>query len=210
MKKTLIIILGIVIISIGIFFAINIVNNKNENTNTSSSENIQDANNSATTENMEDKNEDIVNSDQYINISIEEIENLAKEKINKYFELSDYEKSAASANPMLLSELDLEDYDNLWNSFTNFRNTEEYIKTNVTYQDFKNEMLKYVTKEYFNNYYSHYIDMEGFVGVQNVAYGGFETVTVKEIDLISNKNNEYIFKTTLINGFMYDHYIKKK
>ena len=60
-----------------------------------------------------------------------------------------YQVSNIGAMPYILDELNLETRDNIDKIINDsgIKNTDEYVKTNIKYEDFKQEMLKYVTEK---------------------------------------------------------------
>lgn len=131
---------------------------------------------------------------------------LAKPTIEEYEKLIPYQESNIGAMPYLLAELDLTTREELDKLVDGTFDTETYIKTNVSYDDFRLAMLNYMTGELFDDKYSHYKDIDGYVGVQNVA-AGFMLTSVQKIELISNDKNEYTFKVIIRDDEIYEHYL---
>ena len=135
-------------------------------------------------------------------------EEFAKETLQKYETLLPYQAKEVGAMPYLLAELGLDTKENLDKIIEDDENKSEYIKTNTKYTDFKNEMLKYVTEKLFDKEYSHYIDMDGYVGIQDVAYSWIP-ITVLKVELTSKNENEYTFNATIRDDEMFEHYINR-
>lgn len=141
-------------------------------------------------------------------LSDEEILRLAKVSIEKYEQLEVYQASNIGAMPYILDELNLdtrENIDKILNKDGNY-NIDAYVKTNTKYEDFKQEMLKYVTQKVFTEKYNNYINMDGYVGIQAVG-AGFAPTSVQKIELISKNRNEYKFKVTIRDEEVFDHYL---
>ena len=137
--------------------------------------------------------------------SEEEITQLALETYKKYLKLEIYQNSSIGPMPYILEELGLEERENIEKIIQeNYNQT--YIKSHTKYQDFKNEMLKVMTEEIFNTKYSNYKDIDGYVAFCDSA-AGFIPISVEDIKLISKSDNDYVFKITLKDEEMYDHYL---
>lgn len=136
----------------------------------------------------------------------EDIEEKARELIEKYLKLSSYENSNIGPMPYLLAELGLETKDNLDLLCEGIDNSSEYIKSNVNYQEFKSALLEYVTEDYFINHFSQYKNIDGYVGFCNCA-AGIILLEVEDIELSSENKNEYIFDVTFKDVELYEHYL---
>ena len=88
----------------------------------------------------------------------------------------------------------------------NVSSTNEYIKSNVKYENFKNALLQYVTEEYFVKFFSQYRNIDGYVAFCNCAGTGNWT-SVEEAELVSRVGNTFNFKITLKDLEMYEHYL---
>ena len=139
--------------------------------------------------------------------SEEEITQLALETYKKYLKLEIYQNSSIGPMPYILEELGLEKRENIEKIIQDKENyNQTYIKSHTKYQDFKNEMLKVMTEEIFNTKYSNYKDIDGYVAFCDSA-AGFIPISVEDIKLISKSDNDYVFKITLKDEEMYDHYL---
>lgn len=129
----------------------------------------------------------------------------AKVTMQKFEALEPYQSESIGAMPYLLAELNLATREELDALFVDSSDPIALVKTNVKYDDFKAEMLKYISEEFFTNaYYPIYANMEGYVGIQNVA-ASFITVTVLDAELVSEENGKYTVKFTIRDDEMYDH-----
>ena len=137
-------------------------------------------------------------------ISDDKILELTKATLEKYDKSLPYTSSNIGAMPYILDELGLETRENL-DVLVEGNDPSTYVKSNTIYEDFKNKMLKYVTEELFEKDFSHYKNIDGYVGLQNAA-AGFEPSTISKIQLISKNGNEYTFKVTYRNEVMYEHF----
>lgn len=140
--------------------------------------------------------------------SQDQIIEMAKKSIEKYEALIPYQESSIGAMPYLLAELDLATKDELDELVNGTYDRETYVKTNVSYDDFRTVMLNYMTEELFDEEYSHYKNIDGYVGIQNVG-GGFIVTSVQNVELISEAydKEEYIFRVTIRDDEIYDHYL---
>ncbi len=135
------------------------------------------------------------------------IETIAKNTFNEYLEkIASYEKSNVGPMPYLLKELELATEDELDLLCKNISSTNEYIKSNVKYENFKNALLQYVTEEYFVKFFSQYRNIDGYVAFCNCAGSGVWT-SVEEAELVSRVGNTFNFKITLKDLEMYEHYL---
>lgn len=141
-------------------------------------------------------------------LSNEEVLRLAKASIEKYEQLEVYQVSDVGAMPYILDQLSLETRDNIDRILREKGdyNSDEYVKSNTKYEDFKNEMLKYVTEKVFTEKFNNYKNMDGYVGIQAVG-AGFIPTSVQKIELISKNGNEYKFKVKIRDEEIYDHYL---
>lgn len=190
----------------------NIINeNNNENNNTVNE--INDENNMLDEESEENKIVDFeVNVVEDIkNMTTEEIENIAKSTLTEYLKIEPYEKSSIGPMPYLLSRLGLateKELDSIIDS-NQFFETSEYIKSNVNYDEFKNALLKFITEDYFIRFFSQYRNIDDYVAFCNCAGGGF-WFSIENVELISNKDNKYIFDVTMRDLEIYNHYLEDK
>ena len=136
-----------------------------------------------------------------------ELEEKAKEIVNEYLPLSAYEADTLGAMPYILVKLDLiesEELDALLRTVD--VTSDEYVKTTVKYDDFKNVMSEYLAEEYFNKYFKLYKNMDGYVGVQNSAAGA-SVSEVEAAELVSIDDEGYHFELTLKDVQTYEIYL---
>lgn len=209
-SKGMILILIIIIILIGVFV---LKNQKEDSKNISDSESINDSmNNSVVADNI-DNSENNSNENNIITevnvvnnintLTNPKIEEIAKNTFNEYLsKIANYEKSNIGPMPYLLCELNLATQDEL----DKLKSSDEYIKSNVKYDDFKNALLQYVTEDYFTKFFSQYKNIDGYVAFCDCA-GGFVPVSVEKAELISRVGNKFNFKLTIKDLEMYEHYL---
>lgn len=137
-------------------------------------------------------------------LSKEEAETKAKTILETFVNLADYTTTDFSPMPNLLAELGLETRDNISALCNGQKDHTAYIKSNTSYETFKNEMLKYMTEKYFMDNYSGYINVDGNVGFKNVGIG-LVKVSVDKVELFGFNDNEYIFNVTYIDDQVYDN-----
>lgn len=140
--------------------------------------------------NIVEQNTSVTNTTEEISFNEENAINLLKE----YLEL----KSIATSNPQAL----LEKYGYATNQqFSNYEKTadEAFIKTDIIYEDIRNELQKYITKDFFNKEYKNiYKSSNGITYVANknapkVSYN------VTRFERIETKNKPVLqvwYKTT--------------
>ena len=201
----LLIIAIIVIAVIGVYIYKSIVLDDSENS-TSKSDDVK--NNIAEDDDVENEVEE--NEVEENTLSDEKDEKLAKGILDKYVELELYkfEDSSIGPFPHILINLGLESSENidaLYNSGEH-NDPSEYIKSDVKYEDFKEEMLKYVSEEYFLNNYSHYKNMNGYVGFCLVA-AGLPPIEIEDVEFVSKNENKYVFSVTIKDVEVYEHYL---
>ncbi len=138
-------------------------------------------------------------------LSNNELEKIAREKIDKYLMLRLYnnDSNVLGGTAGILKELNLETEENL-NKLSFSEN--ECIKTDVKYDVFKKAMLEYISPKLFEEKYSIYKNLDGYVGVFNGA-GGFLIETVQNVEVVSVNEYECEFKTTLRDEELYEHYL---
>lgn len=140
------------------------------------------------------------------NISDNELEQIAKKTLTEYIKYHGYEKSNVGPMPSLLVKLGLETEENLEKITKGIYATNVYIKSNTSYETFKNALLQYVTEDYFIKYFSQYRNIDGKVAFCNCAgsgpYDAVENVTLK-----SKENNKYKFEVVFKDLEMYDHFL---
>lgn len=194
-KKIIYIIITLIVIVIGFLFAFYIVkNNSTINTSDNSIDVMQSQEKNiiaTTTNNQEVKEEiDIANLSYYIK------------------EIWDFENSNIGPMPTILVKLNLSTHEEVESiiSDSNVNDTTTYIKSNVSYQDFKNALLKYVSEDYFNNNFSDYKNIDGYVAFCNTA-AGFPKSEYKSMKLIETIEDKKIYEVTMLDVHEYDVFI---
>lgn len=174
------------------------------------SNNLENLNNEINKEVIEEKDKIVTDVNIVTNINNltnPKIEDIAKNTFNEYLEkIASYEKSNVGPMPYLLKELELATEEELDLLCKNVSSTNEYIKSNVKYENFKNALLQYVTEEYFVKFFSQYRNIDGYVAFCNCAGTGNWT-SVEEAELVSRVGNTFNFKITLKDLEMYEHYL---
>lgn len=200
MKKVLIIIALAIVLVIAISFGTLTI----DENNTQSEEIQNQITNQVITENE--------TSVTIPNIPVEEmtdaqVEALAKIKIQMYIDLEDYsaelDKGAPDGILYLLELTENVDYQTMTKEEIDGKT---YYKTEVKYDDFKNEMLKYITKEKFEEEYDNYKNIDGYVGCIFGGYG-LGSVTLHDMTLVSKDNETYKFNFTVRDEEMYEHVV---
>lgn len=148
----------------------------------------------------------VTSNNENIILEDSEAKNKAKNILNKYIKLSNYENNNIGPMPYILAELGLETRENLDLLCDKAGNTTEYIKSNTEYEDFKNELLKYVTEEYFLENFSQYKNIDGYIGFGNYAAGAI-LLEVEDVKLVSKNLDEYKFEVVFKDVEMYEHYL---
>lgn len=143
------------------------------------------------------------------NIEInEEINDSVKQLLEIYIKEYEYfENNNIGTFPDILIKLDLETEDNLKKLLENNFNTNGNFRTNVKYEDFKDKMLQMITEDYFNEKFSNYTNIDGYVSVNNGA-GGYIPLELEDIECIfyDNNTNTYIYNAKVKDMEMYEHY----
>lgn len=130
----------------------------------------------------------------------------AKTSMQKFQVIEPYQEESIGAMPYLLAELNLATKDELDSLVSAAGDSMEFVQTNVKYEDFKAEMLKYISEDFFNRAYSPiYVNMEGYVGIQNVA-ASFSPFTITDAELLSTENGKYTIKFAERDDEVYEHY----
>lgn len=151
-------------------------------------------------------NKDLKNI-QNNNIDIEEVTQKAEATYKNFLKVSCYQNSNLSPMYYLLVELGLTSEENIMKSKpASLEDALECYPSNVLYEDFKTEMLKYVSNSFFEENYSSYINMNGYVGISNSS-AGIPVDNLDSIEFISMKDERYSFNVTVIDTEMYDHYL---
>ena len=131
---------------------------------------------------------------------------MAKKTLDEYTELSCYENNSIGPMPYILVKLGLESEENI--NILCKENTDPslYIKSNTKYEDFKKSMLKYLTEEYFEEKFSQYKNIDGYVGFCNCK-GSITPIDIQDIKLTSKDIDKYTFDVTFRDLEMYEHYL---
>lgn len=129
----------------------------------------------------------------------------------EYLKLSDFQNSRIGPMDGILVELGLstrEELDKIIEaSGLNHLDTSSYIKSNVKYDLFKEKMLQYMTEELFNEKYSQYKNIDGYVGFCDCA-GGIEPVEYCSAILPSEiSKGKFVFQVLMKDVVYYDHYM---
>ena len=133
-------------------------------------------------------------------------EKMAKNTLNEYIKLSDYEDSNIGPMPYILVELGLENEENINLLTSEINDTTTYIKSNTKYEDFKEKLLQFVTENYFLEKFSQYQNIDGYVGFCNCACG-IIPIEIERITLKSNKGTRYNFNVVFKDMEVYEHYL---
>ena len=113
-------------------------------------------------------------------------------KLEKYLNL----RGVSDGSPVgLLVELDLMTYDSFDTSKTVKISGNTYVKTTVKYEDFKSEMLKYLTENYFEKEFLGYKDSDGYVAIINGGGTGISYL-ISDITETSITTNSVVFSAT--------------
>lgn len=133
-----------------------------------------------------------------------------KKTFEKYLKLSEYENSRIGPMNGILIELGLSSRKELDKiieaSGLDYADTKSYIKSNVKYDLFKERMLQYVTEKLFEEKYSQYKNIDGYVGFCNCA-GGSDPLEYCSAILSSEiSKNDYTFQVLMKDVILYDNY----
>ena len=142
------------------------------------------------------------------NLSKEDAEKNAKDVLDKYMDLQHFENGGIGPAPQIFAELGLMSEKEILTLEQNLLGTDPsiYIKSNVEYKKFKDSLLNYVTEDYFERNFSHYTNMDGYVGFCSTA-GGIIATEVEKVTLNKIEENKYIFDVILKDIQMYEHYL---
>lgn len=128
---------------------------------------------------------------------------------NKYKEVEDYQNSNIGPMPNILVKLGLSTEKQIKSEIdaAKVQDSNTYIKSNVKYEDFKAKMLEMMTEEYFEEYYSDYKNMDGFVGYCNCG-GGIIPTTILGVLSGGIDDNEKTFTFNLLerDDELYSHF----
>jgi len=130
----------------------------------------------------------------------------AKKILEEYIKLEHYQENLIGPMPYILVDLGLETEDNINLLVSGINDTTTDIKTNTKYEDFKEALLQYVTENYFVQNFSHYKNIDGYVGVCNCGASRI-LLEVEDITLSSVKENQYIFDVLFKDLEVYEHYL---
>ena len=130
----------------------------------------------------------------------------AKKILEDYLKLEHYQENLIGPMPYILVDLGLETEENINLLVEGINDTTTYIKSNTKYEDFKEVLLQYVTEDYFLRNFSHYKNMDGYVGICNCSVS-YIPVKVENITLSSVKENQYIFDVFFKDLEIYEHYL---
>lgn len=199
----------LVVAAIIIFVGIIILKNYNDDAEIEKEANLE--NNTTEIDNIEEVVDKIITEVNIVtdinSLTNPKIEDIAKNTVNEYLEkIASYEKSNIGPMPYLLYELELASKEELDALSQNVTTTEEYIKSNTSYENFKNALLQYVTEDYFVKFFSQYRNIDGYVAFCNCAGSGLWT-NVEDAELISRVGNTFNFKITIKDLELYDHYL---
>ena len=141
----------------------------------------------------------ILNMINQNNVKDEETHATVRKVVQTYInEYKYYENNRVGTFPSILEKLNLETEENLNKLLEDNLNNDEDFKTNVKYEDFKEVMLKMVTEEYFNKNFSNYLNIDGYVGVNNGA-GGIIAIEFEDIEFVSYdaNSNTYLYNVKI-------------
>lgn len=205
MKKEQKIILAISVIAIIAVMAIAIAVIVNNNKKPGETKEVV----SNTTENADAVKGDSFDSLQGELVEDEEVKKQIEETFSKYLALERYSNSSIGPMPGILAELGLVDKDELFKFVDDLQiyDREVYIQSQISYEVFQTEMLKYMTKACFNKYFSDYKDLNGYVGFCNCA-GGVPLFLVEECREIKLVNGVYLCKMVVKDTEVYDHFLE--
>lgn len=214
MKKTNIILIIIIILT---FVAITIFHlnmKKNEKNNFNEILNTENeiSNIEKETANTENETSNLPNEVTATTTTIEvdeEINNSVRKLLATYIsEYIFFENSNIGTFPDILRKLNLETENNLKTLLEDNIYTSGNFKTNVKYEDFKYEMLQMMTEKYFNENFSNYTNIDGYVSVNNGA-GSYIATELDDIECIfyDDNTNTYIYNAKIKDMEVYDHYL---
>ena len=205
MKKNLISILLVILIisvmvAIGLLIKINNNIEKNSNINR---EVILSENETSDKNDKDDKN----NKNDADELDEDEAKKLAGSSIKKYCNVAGFEDSDIKGMPVILEKLGFISRDEISDGIDTSKGTPygRYYKTSVKYEAFKEKMLEMMTEEYFENNFSGYIDIEGYVGVvlEGIGMEPVDFESVESIEYIGN--NKYICKAKMKDVALFDY-----
>ena len=141
------------------------------------------------------------NVHDYVTISEDEedeeyVSNLSQDEIKKAIEdyLNIYNLYNNNVEKLLVS-LNLTTQDKLSSNNSDELLLDEFYQTDINYEDFKNEMLKYMTSEVFLEEFSDVVrSVNGKVYYSDYAVGSEDTYQIKEINIDEDDSNYYVVK----------------
>ena len=141
------------------------------------------------------------NVHDYVTISEDEedeeyVSNLSQDEIKKAIEdyLNIYNLYNNNVEKLLVS-LNLTTQDKLSSNNSDELLLDEFHQTDINYEDFKNEMLKYMTSEVFLEEFSDVVrSVNGKVYYSDYAVGSEDTYQIKEINIDEDDSNYYVVK----------------
>lgn len=108
-----------------------------------------------------------------------------KKSLEEYLNLIGYKHGY---EPALLVPMNLVDEEYMANLEANSNSNENYVGTKVNYNKFKNEILNYISKDFFDEEFSNdYINKNGNLYVMDVSGSG-DSYKVKSISKISDNS----------------------
>lgn len=180
----------LILVILGMLYYYNVVKINNENIISNEIGNTDIYKNNTTNTTV---SEDSSNTNTSLNISTSDIPELetnnAKQLIENYLNIW---------GSYLGGPLDLSLFDNNLKNIIDYslQTTDGYVNTNINYNDFKNEMLEYMSEEVFETY-TYYKNINGTL---YAFVGGGSGIQYSDIDmnLISNSNNVYKYSVTCL------------
>lgn len=187
MKKNIKIIIPVIIIAIIAVCVIVILTRDNNDINENQQENKVSNNTSTNSEN------EVILS----NLDIEEKDEIGKEKIEKFLEI--YKNSSPKGILVTLGLIEQNKTFNPEDYIDRF-----YAKTDISYDEFKNKILEYMTEELFNTYYNNqgFKEVDGYLCFSDIGEEEKE-YQVTDLTLIENTDTtmtyQIIFQETETN-----------
>lgn len=135
----------------------------------------------------------------------------AETVITKYVEeYVFYEDNNVGTFGQILSDLGIVTEDYINNLYEDNISTpaDQVVKTEAKYEDFKAKMLEMVTQNYFNEYFSNYQNIGGYVGIDMGAgeYVPYAFISIDQCLSYDDNTNLYIYEVTLCDGESYLQY----
>lgn len=152
-------------------------------------------------------NETLNKSNEKVEIDVE-INDSVRKLLSTYIKEYEYfENNKVGTFPDILRKLNLETEENLKKLVEDNFHADGNFKTNVKYEEFKNAMLKMITEKYFNEKFSNYTNIDGYVSVNNGA-GEYFALELEDLECIfyDDNTNTYIYNVKVKDMEVYDHY----